>query len=301
MSHQPGARRSIIKHPHDFSGAPQILAPSEGHGTTDQALYDLVNGYAHAIDAGPSPPLGSGPAASYERAGELDLIPQRSAPPPPGTQGRAPVTGVAGSSASAFTSRPPPPAQGATSYSGLSQRSSYMASSASGGGGGGAYLASPGAGAGAPRSGLPSNSSGLPSNYASQSSSGGGAYASPGAAPQPPRPVRSNTVGGGDQYSYAGGAGSASGFAPSNPRSPSSVSGPSPSPHLISATSPLSTSSPTFIDSVGGSPALDSDGGHSGSQSTFVQGSRAERGRDGAGKNTFKSVFGGFVNSMSGK
>jgi p21-activated kinase 1 len=105
-------------------------------------------------------------------------------------------------------------------------------------------------------------------------------------------------------YSFPAPAGSSSGFAPpSGARAHASVSGPAPSPHLT-ASSPLGSSSPNFDAAGAGSPNLEGDAyGSGGSQSHFVQGSRSRDGGAGGpgGRNTFKSAFGGFLNSMSGE
>ncbi|PWN39721.1 Pkinase-domain-containing protein [Ceraceosorus guamensis] len=314
MSHQP--RRSIIKHPHDFAGAPQILSTGEGYGSHDHAAtaarHGTGNGYSHSDDD----------ALRANRAvpGELDLIPQRSAPPPPGSS-KSYASSATGSpslsgSASAFV-RPSqaapigssgpyaahgsPPMSG-SSYASKPQRSSYIAGSYRQGPT--AVSGLPGGGASAARSGLPS-STGAPSGYASGSASKYGAGSSTGDAPRPAPPLRSNTMGADAYYAAAPAGVTPSGFVPSSgARSHASVSGPAPSPHLGATTSsPLSSGSATFDYLGGASPVVDADAG-SVPSGQFAGPQASIRSRDGslsgpAGRNTFKSVFGGFVNSMS--
>jgi p21-activated kinase 1 len=301
MTHQ-SPRRSIIRHPHDFAGAPQILSPSEGVGSgssagaaTESSRDFMANAFATLDDNSAAGSVAGG-LGNYDRAGgsgELDLIPQRSAPPPPGSSpgsryGGAAAASSAGASASAFV-RPGTSSSSSSPYAPKPQRSSYIAGSYRPGGPSGLTSA----GAAPTRPGLPSTNTGLPSSYSSSSGSAGG----------PPRPVRSNTNDG-NMYSFAAPAGSSSGFAPpSGARAHASVSGPAPSPHLT-ASSPLGSSSPNFDAAGAGSPNLEGDAyGSGGSQSHFVQGSRSRDGGAGGpgGRNTFKSAFGGFLNSMSGE
>lgn len=306
-------RRSIIKHPHEYAGAPQILSPVEGFGERfDQAFIAGVNGggpsnipAAHPNEGFASPKLyghasSSNSSSPVSRTGEFDLIPQRSAPLPPGAAspsssslGYGRPTGPMPS-----TTRSPPRAGSirpgmAPGYPGASSSGSSIVMSNN-------HTMAP-----------PVRPAGPPSGFAQ---------------PQYPaiqRPIRANTYDSttsgkatpvlGSPIPTHDGAGSASGFLPAATRSHASIAGPAASPHLASSHGgQFGTMQGNETNwSAGLASALDEStaGGagqgpnaapispSSGNYSTL----RASRGGEfgPGGRNTFKSVFGGFVNSMS--
>lgn len=287
-------RRSIIKHPHEYAGAPQILSPAEGFGERFDPSFlkgvgsTISSGGPGAVDyAASSSTTGagtsgsssssSGPGApsSSSRANQFDLVPQRSAPLPPDSSNA--------SSSSAMYVR-----SGGAANSSMVSSSTFRPSQESSNGG---RLPSNGLSP-TMRSGFPVASSGLPSGYAVSSAG-------------PPRPIRSHTM---DIGSESG----ASGFLPASSRSHASVGGPAQSPLLSSPHQ--SPRVPAAWDTTGLSNSIE-DLGHpsnsqsapttpaASSQSQFLKGNAARGVGSGpdAGRNTFKAVFGGFVNSMSGK
>lgn len=310
-------RRSVIKHPHDYAGAPQILSPVEGFGERfDPEFLQDVGSSSIRSGGGSSnadysatrsnaPPAGmtgsssgSGSvagASSSSRNKDFDLVPHRSAPlPPEATAPSSPSvfirSGGAGVSKAPITS--PYISSSSSSFRPMSH-DSQSSSSAMGSTNG---VVSPSI-----RSGFPSASPGLPSGYAG--TSGG-----------PPRPVRSQT---GDSNSRIGlvngaGGGGPSGFVPSSARSHASVGGPAPSPHLSSPhQSPRAP--PSAFDTATMSNSIEDVGNTNQSisapptpaapASQFSKGNAAKGVASGneAGRSTFKNVFGGFVNSMSGE
>lgn len=311
-------RRSIIKHPHEYAGAPQILSPVEGFGERfdPSFLSSVGSSSGNNIEVTPgsstksSGYLGSGagsndtstsnlhslgsPASSGMRSNDYNLVPQRSAPLPPGAAAATP-SGVYARSGTSTASQYAK--VDSTSSFGSQQPSLYRpnlhdtASSNS----------VPSVNGSASRSGLPGNSSGLPSGYSPSSGSSG-----------PPRPVRSQTM---DNSLRSGGGANvvsgASGFMPASTRSQASVGGPAPSPHLTPPVPQHSSPRSAAWDTTGMGHALDDIDGTYSSPSTpstsnnqFARSNSARQaaalGPDG-GRNTFKSVFGGFVNSMSGE
>lgn len=295
-------RRSIIKHPHEYAGAPQILSPAEGFGERfDPSFlkgvgstsissagpnigdYNASSSTAGAGTSGSSGGSSSGPASS-SRANQFDLIPQRSAPLPPDSGGS--------SSSSSVYIRSGGAAAAAAATSSTASPSTFRSSLEASSGG-----RLPSNGMSPPiRSGFPVASSGLPSGYAV--SSGG-----------PPRPIRSQTF---DMESDSG----ASGFLPASSRSHASVGGPAPSPHLSSPYQ--SPRFPAAWDTTGLSNSIEDIGQSNNtqsapatpaasSQSQFLKSnsnSNASRGVGSgpdAGRNTFKAVFGGFVNTIGGE
>ncbi|PWN51839.1 Pkinase-domain-containing protein [Violaceomyces palustris] len=331
-------RRSIIKHPHDFHGA-QVMSGSA------EALNEIGGRYDKALQSAPSvlspsPALGSslyqldepiidpthGLANAFDGIGELNLIPQRSAPPPPGSSGSSipksrPTPAGGASSASAFVR--PSHAAGATSTSPYSSPTSatnpaFQASSRASFVGG-PYRPAPHPGSSSSshtaRPGLPVQTSSpfLPSNNfgaGSSSSSSPSQLSSPlspwtsanPSSSMPPRPIRSHTTGVETLQSLSLAAGTSNGtLGPANPslgpRSHSSLAG-------TTAYSPTLSNSPVVEESSQAPYGNGSAPG--GSQSQFIHSSTSrdrEKSRDGSltpgGRNTFKSVFGGFVNSMS--
>lgn len=377
-------RRSIIKHPHEYAGAPQILSPIEGFGERfDQSFLTGVNGGSGSTNGqssgsgatsgtGASNPSNeqqfsspkmysqssanttSNSSSPVPRGGEFDLIPQRSAPLPPG------VGGLSSNSNTQSSNYRPSTAGMATSTRSPPRSNSIR----------------PGMGSGYPGGSSSNNqimngnqSFGMGSNDSPASSSssninrpwvqGGGAPTTnqQSFASGPPRPIRANTfdaTGNGrnvptlgspilsqDGPASATASGPASGFLPAVTRSHASVAGPAGSPHLSSAHSAFSgQSTVNTIDtnwSSGLASALDdpmpgntaSSGGTSlsqlsspispgnsvpggsystlrGARSNNASGTGSGNNAFGGGnefgpggRNTFKSVFGGFVNSMS--
>lgn len=301
-------RRSIIQHPHDFAGAPQILSPPEEFGERfDPSFLSNVNGstggsaeddqYGGApspsrnVRRGPHDSSSASAASSPAmHGGGFDLVPQRSAPPPPGGGG-------------AYVNRQ---ASGRTS----------------GGASGSSY--SPGRRPSRPNVGIASTSSSSlgPANGNMSAVPGSSNYVrGPGAAP--PRPLRSQThdatsdfrsiPGVGPVYGQDGsGSGSASGFLPSGARSHASIGGPASSPTLVGSQSQFGQQSPALSEGNYWSSGLQSSleestgGAHSATtipgaapQAPSARGTRSEFTQAGGGRNTLKSVFGGFVNSMS--
>ncbi|PWN93583.1 Pkinase-domain-containing protein [Acaromyces ingoldii] len=289
-------RRSIIKHPHEYSGAPQILSPTEGFGERfDPSFLNSVTETAqtpsqsqpqsqqHQIGGGMSAGGGAEAKAS-ELQHPFDLVPQRSAPLPPGA---SPTTPSSSSSSAG-------PMGTYRSSSQVNNRASY-----------GYRPGGPGPGAGLP----PSSSSASPYASLSQSNngamyggSGSGAPTRMGASNmespggRPPKPMRSNTTGPeGFSPLQTNTSSTPSGFAPA--RSHASVSGPAPSPPIGGVSSPILEGTSASWEGDNGGPTP-SPGQLSAPQ---------QRNRDGlgpgsmgpGGRSTFKSVFGGFVNSMS--
>lgn len=273
------------------------------------------SGSAGGIGSTSSPaasPLERGLDRPFESSlGELDLVPQRSAPLPPGSStARSPQI----HNPSTFGSPPN------GSYSAGAHRSSYVA---------GSYRSQILPSSSSSRSGLPtdsnspisnlysttSSSSGLPplhhqsSNTSSPASSTSvptfssiaGSHAS---APAPPRPSRQNTSGPDPNQGVGGYSSSNSGTASPATGGGGQYQG-SRSHQSVSAVPQQHFGTPP----MGSSPILDqseqdSYGTPTSSQSHFVPSARErERGARGGpdGRNTFKSVFGGFVNSMSGE
>lgn len=320
-------RRSIIKHPHEYSGAPQILSPTEGFGERfDPSFLNSVSeSTMQASSSSQAQPQqqhyngagmggGGGESAGWSEAvgGDAqrpyDLVPQRSAPLPPGVH---PATSLSSSSSSISSSAATGP-MGAYRPSGKVNNSRSSPSYRGG---------APSAGSGLP----PSSSSASP--YASlahpsngnmygggagggSSGSGSGMLPRGAAGPnstaesggRPPQPMRSHTTGpeGFSQlHTSTSSHSSPSGFTPA--RSHASVSGPAPSPPIGGFSSPILDSPQTGWEGENGTSAATSSPG----QLTAPQ----LRNRDGSGsgsmgpggRSTFKSVFGGFVNSMSGE
>lgn len=323
-------RRSIIKHPHEYAGAPQILSPAEGFGerfdpsfltsvggsssgNSNGGEYQGVGTYGAGVPAapgvGPGGSSSSGGPSSSSRGVDYDLIPQRSAPLPPGAASSlsSPSTyarsGGASSGSSTMVNKPAFPAHSSQGQSSFRPGMPPNESSGSG------SLPTSGAMLPSNRSGFPSGSTGLPAGYVSPS------------APAPPRPVRSQTsdassdgryaLQSSSQFSPSNGSAGASGFVPVSARSHASIGGPAPSPHL---TSPHQSPRTPVLDSnwgVGLGTSLDDavSAAHStpttpaSTQSQFLRtnSSRSTGTGGDMGRNTFKSVFGGFVNSMSGE
>ncbi|EPQ26394.1 uncharacterized protein PFL1_06042 [Pseudozyma flocculosa PF-1] len=346
-------RRSVIKHPHNFQGA-QVMSSSAEALAEASGRYDSGASYAPRPDAG-APAAGPGAAAAAASSsasntpnylkgvdgigngsgelgtlgtnfdlGELDLIPQRSAPAPPGgaalsSGSRAQIHGVAGGPANvagsssfvrAGTSTASPP----TASAPLFANGAHSPASA---------FASP-----SQRVGPSSARPGLPLQTSLPFSTGGFAHSSPtqSGSPHsspwsptnsmPPRPVRSNT-------SAADTLQTLSTIPSANPppaapamvqRSHSSIGAQHHHHHLHQQPPQVSgVNSPTLGSHT--SPTLEggphdhfsptsSTGASSAAQSQFLSANRdREKSRDGTltpgGRNTFKSVFGGFVNSMS--
>lgn len=301
-------RRSVIKHPHEYAGAPQILSPAEGFGERFDPDF-LQNVGSPSIRSGggnsnadyrPNAPStgmagssssGSGSAggpSSSSRNKDFDLVPHRSAPHPPEAN--------ASSSPSVFIR------SGGAVTKPLVNTSPYISSSSS------SFRpmsrdsqSSPSTNGMSPtiRSGFPTASPGLPSGYAGP----------PGG---PPRPVRSQTGDNNSRVGVVNGAGGPSGFVPSSARSHASVGGPAPSPQ-ISSPHQSPRAPPSAWDTAAMSNSIEEVGSPNQSisapptpaapASQFLKGGTAKGAAPGndAGRSTFKNVFGGFVNSMSGE
>ncbi|SNX87054.1 probable Ste20-like protein kinase; has effect on mating [Melanopsichium pennsylvanicum] len=307
-------KRSVIKHPHDFQGA-QVM-PRSADALTEAAGRPIpTSAYNHADPSADTPNylkgvegIGNsdgaftGLAASFD-FNDMNLIPQRSAPAPPSNMG-SPSNLRPGATplASASPTFPLP-----STFANGSATASRSASSAS------AYRPKPSINTSlnaiqGPKSGLPAQT-GLPFSVSGISAEPPSASpltvstssvlwssqnpAASGSSPQfPPRPVRSNTSGPDTLHTISSVVASQHVAPVMAQRSHSSIG---PQQHQISSPN-LKQSSPTLeVDQ--GTPSLTT-------QSQFVHGTRdRERSRDGSatpgGRNTFKSVFGGFVNSMS--
>lgn len=321
-------RRSIIKHPHDYAGAPQILSPVEGFGERfDPSFLSIVGSSSgNGNETTPasssnnsgyhSSMIGSGdtsashlntvssPASSGIRSNDYNLVPQRSAPLPPGAAAATPPGVYARSGGSSlnnsYAKGESVPSFGAQQPSLYRPNMHDTASSSSVPSLNGGSIS---------RSGLPGNSSGLPSGYSPHSASTG-----------PPRPIRSQTLDTNHRSAGGGGVGGganvvsgASGFMPASARSQVSIGGPAPAPHLSPPVPQHSSPRAAAWDTAGMGHALEdsvtysADGGLYSAPGTPNQYARNNAARQGAnmgpdgGRNTFKSVFGGFVNSMSGK
>ncbi|CDR99939.1 hypothetical protein [Sporisorium scitamineum] len=305
-------KRSVIKHPHDFQGA-QVM-PRSADALAEATGRPLPA--SSCSQAGPSAStpnylkgvegIGNTDGAFAGLAGSFDfsdmtLVPQRSAPAPPSSN-------TASTSSFAFQGA----STSAPSASPTSTSTSTFANGASSSNG--AYRPKPTIntsvnGLQAPRSGLPAQSglpfsvSGISSNPPAASPINGPSSAvpwssqnitpsAPNPAPFPPRPVRSNTSGPDTLHTISSVSASQHVAPVMAQRSHSSIG---PQQHQLSPR--LNRSSPTLEADAAPPPSLVT-------QSHFVHGTRdRERSRDGSatpgGRNTFKSVFGGFVNSMS--
>lgn len=255
--------------------------------------------------------------------GELNLIPQRSAPPPPGSaplkaaRGQSTVGGGSGfirPGASSSTSYGTTTSSSASTIMNPSHRSSYVA---------GSYRQQAGTlGASASTlpsrpalphqnstSGLPSAHSTLPHHPASSppppltSFSPASMHAGAQTAAAPPRPSRANTTGLDNYPSFA--ASTAPEFSAGAARSHSSVG---PSNRRTNHASPASPAPDSFGNAAQGQTdygAYEPSPASTAASQIVSSGRDRERLREGGasalgGRNTFKSVFGGFVNSMSG-
>ncbi|SPO31066.1 probable Ste20-like protein kinase; has effect on mating [Ustilago trichophora] len=307
-------KRSVIKHPHDFQGA-QVMPRSADALAEAAGRPTLASAYSHPDPSAATPNylkgvegIGAtdgafaGLAGSFDFA-DMNLVPQRSAPAPPSSMGSG-STFRQGASPSTSAS---PTSTSASTFPNASSSASRSASSA------GAYRpkptinttvnAHPGPRSGLPaQTGLPFSVSGLSTNPPAASPQTGPNSAVPwssqnpaasgSSAPFPPRPVRSNTSGP-EAFHTVSTVSASQHVAPvMAQRSHSSIG---PQQHQMMGSPNLGQSSPTLEGE--GTPSLTT-------QSQFVHSTRdRERSRDGSatpgGRNTFKSVFGGFVNSMS--
>ncbi|GAC94823.1 protein kinase [Pseudozyma hubeiensis SY62] len=305
----PSPKRSVIKHPHEFHGA-QVLPRSADALAEASGRNDPSSSY-NQPDSSVAPPnylkgvqgIGGTDGAFTGLAGSFDfddmtLVPQRSAPAPPSSTTGASGSNLGSQGASASNSASPTSvststfANGSSSSSGAYRPQPTINTSVNG---------SQGARSGLPtQTGLPFSVSGLSNNppvaspingpssavpWSSQNQSASGS-----SAPFPPRPVRSNTSGPDSLHTISSVSASQHVAPIMAQRSHSSIG---PQQHQFSPN--LNQSSPTLEGDP--APSLTT-------QSQFVHGSRdRERSRDGiptaGGRNTFKSVFGGFVNSMS--
>ncbi|TKY88908.1 hypothetical protein EX895_002149 [Sporisorium graminicola] len=303
-------KRSVIKHPHDFQGA-QVM-PRSADALAEAAGRPLpASPYTPADPSATTPNylksvegIGNtdgtftGLASSFDFS-DMTLVPQRSAPAPPSSN-------MASTSSFAF--------QGASGSTPSASPTSASTSTFANGSSTpiGAYRPKPtintsvnalqGQRSGLPaQSGLPFSVSGVSSNPPAASPINGPSSAVPWSsqniassssnAPFPPRPVRSNTSGPDTLHTLSSVSASQHVAPVMAQRSHSSIG---PQQHQLSPN--LNQSSPNLEGDAAGPSFV--------SQSHFVHGSRdRERSRDGSatpgGRNTFKSVFGGFVNSMS--
>ncbi|CAD6902430.1 unnamed protein product [Tilletia controversa] len=309
-------RRSVIKHPHDFTGAARLpLGPASTiHGDpNDLADHLAYQSFAEASTSssynGVAPlniqPSGSGPP-------NASLIPQRSAPPPPsanlGGGGYAiPAsagTGGYNSNRQSYTTTSP--TQGSYRPSGPSAGAGYAQQGPAAG-----YYARPGGGAAAgvgAASAQPPNAmyASQPTGYHASSPVGAGGvsggYGYNVQQTQQPRPLRSQTSGADTFPTLSTQVGGASSSGMPTPTSYSAQN----SPHLTSvgASSPLDAgafdNSSEWTMPPNGVASTMRLRDRAGSASRGPEFSYATTGGSGAqGRNTLKSVFGGFVNSMS--
>lgn len=263
-SHRP-YRNSIIAHPHEYTGA-KVLPTTPANNTTtmsgsesNEQLYQLYSPILNSPTMQEQQPIASSqtqqqqPQQPVNGSPSNDLVPQRSAPLPPGVNNNGGL----------------PNSQHPQSYS---KRTSYIRT------------------AGNPN---PTNLSGLPQHHQSAQSARTGLSALPSpssssAAPfDPPRPQRSHTT---DVDTLTASAPPSRPVLP--PHSYSQQPGVSAALHglTLDSSSDQAAASSTNT-SAANSPQI--------SQSHFV--SRSRDGSTSATRNTFKSVFGGFVNSMSGE
>lgn len=289
-------RNSVIAHPHEYKGA-KILPPKgptsaelTASDSADQLLQlcsPILNSsitqeaplenedYGASGSAGPSLMHG------VVLAEGINLVPQRSAPAPPVAARSA---GASGSSANGFAgnTHASPPATYSTKAA-APQRSSYIA---------GSYrnfasvAPTPSSSQSSSKAGLPAQSPGLP--YAPSGTSSGPASGPPpvGTA-YPQRPERSQTADS-DAFSSLSNL-SQRGYQQQQQQGGSGLSG---GMHSLSLTSPSSSNNSS--SEIGGSGATSPPPSQT---PTSISRGRA----DGLnGRNTLKSVFGGFVNSMSG-
>ncbi|KAE8270217.1 hypothetical protein A4X09_0g2115 [Tilletia walkeri] len=333
-------RRSVIKHPHDFTGALRLGPASTIHGDpNDLADHLAYQSFAEASSSSSSGGGGGGVAPlnihpSASSSVNPGMLPQRSAPLPPsgvnlgtGPYGVNPAASGAGaynSNRQSYTAASP--SQGSYRPSGPSAGSGYAPQPSPG------YYGRPGGGPGS-GAGTPTgpSSSGM---YASQPNpyhvaspvnpnmpggvSGGYGYNVPQS--QPPRPLRSNTSGVDtfptlNAQAMAGGGGGAVGGIPSSSGMPTPTSySAQNSPHLTSvgAGSPLDggfgapnqtgafDASSEWTVPPNGQASTMRLRDRAGSASNRPEFSYATSSGGGPqGRNTLKSVFGGFVNSMS--
>ncbi|KAJ1017794.1 hypothetical protein NDA16_005111 [Ustilago loliicola] len=300
-------KRSVIKHPHDFHGA-QVM-PRSAEALAEAAdRQPSASAYQHSDPSAATPNylqsvegIGAtdgtftGLAGGFDFA-DMTLVPQRSAPAPPSTMGSGSTFARQGASPSTSAS---PTSASTSTFANASSSATRSASTA------GAYRPKPTINTSvnpsqAPRSGLPAQT-GFPFNVSSFSNPPG---ASPVTGPNSAVPWSSQNP---------AGPSSSAAFPPRSVRS--NTSGPD-ALHTLSTVSASQHVAPVMAQrshsSIGpqqhqmfGSPTLEGDSTPSlTTQSQFVHGTRdRERSRDGSatpgGRNTFKSVFGGFVNSMS--
>ncbi|KAK0557219.1 hypothetical protein OC846_000670 [Tilletia horrida] len=323
-------RRSIIKHPHDFTGA-QRLPPGPAstiHGDpndlADHLAYQSFAEASTSSSTAPAPPSSlvgqqgmSQPQQQSQQpgpsSGHPSLMPQRSAPLPPGVGGVSPGYAAGGvgpgtpgyaanrqSYTAGYRAQAPQTAPLNTSYgqqqAGVNQAAYYNRPPPPPGGAVSPYTAQQG-------------SYNPISPVAGPNSGGPGGYGY--AAQHPPRPLRSNTSA---VDSFPTVAASVIGGGPpsSGMPTPTSYSAQN-SPHLASG----GQGSPIDAAYSAQSQSFDSQDWAGGSSSGTVSGSTVRlRDRAGSagkgpefsyatggpgaqGRNTLKSVFGGFVNSMS--
>ncbi|KAK0527281.1 hypothetical protein OC842_004923 [Tilletia horrida] len=327
-------RRSVIKHPHDFTGAQRLpLGPASTiHGDpNDLADHLAYQSFAEASSSSSAPvaPLNiqhAGPSSA-----NASLVPQRSAPPPPNAAAAAQSQAGYGINSGVApggypTNNVSNHRQSYTAASGYRQGAPAAAAASPGYQSSAGYYSRPnaGVGGGAPSAQHSSNAlyAAQPGGYAptspaAASGPGAGGYGYGLPSPQPPRPLRSNTSGA-DTFPTINTTGANTGMMGGGPTSaglptPTSYSAQN-SPHLASAStgSPLdasygSTSQPGTYDNsdwsssnAPGSASTVRLRDRAGSASKGPEYSYATTGGGGGqGRNTLKSVFGGFVNSMS--
>ncbi|KIS67485.1 Ste20-like protein kinase with effect on mating [Mycosarcoma maydis] len=304
----PSPKRSVIKHPHQFHGAQVLPRSADALAEASAARNAPSSSYNHADPSATTPNylqavqgIGStdgaftGLASSFDFS-DMSLVPQRSAPPPPSSSANRAASSLAFQPASTSNSASPTSSSTSTFANGSSSSTT-------------AYRPQPTINTSVsalqgPRSGLPAQT-GLAFSVSSLSNNP--PAASPITAPSsalpwssqnpaasgstatfPPRPVRSNTAGPDTLHTISSVSASQTVAPVMVQRSHSSIAAHQASPSLNQS-----------------SPTLDADGPASlTTQSHFVHPSRdRERSRDGTttpgSRNTFKSVFGGFVNSMS--
>lgn len=288
------------------------MPPSVAH--TDPSSSTTPN-YLKGVEGIGNPDATFSGLGSTFDFGDLNLVPKRSAPAPPSHPNSTAASGSVFASRQAgpsSTSASPTSTSASTFANGTS--SAAWSAGASAAAAAGPYRPNPTINTSVqamqgPRSGLPAQSSlpfGVGGHPPAASPVSGPVSASPyssnapGAstsnAPFPPRPVRSNTSGP-DTFHTVSSVTASQHVAPvMAQRSHSSIG---PQQHQMIGSPTLNQSSPTLEHGAPGesTPSLTT-------QSQFVHGSRdRERSRDGSatpgGRNTFKSVFGGFVNSMS--
>lgn len=289
-------RNSVIAHPHEYKGA-KILppkTPTSAELTASDSADQLLQLYSPILNSsitqeGPLDGEGHGASGSagpshlqgVVLAEGINLVPQRSAPAPPVAARSA---GASSSSANGFAgnTHASPPAAYSTKTA-APQRSSYIA---------GSYrnlapvLSTPSSSQSSSKTGLPAQSPGLP--YAPSGNSSAPASGPASGTTYPQRPERSQTA---DSEAFSSLSSlSQRGYQQQQQQGGSGLSG---GMHSLSLTSPSSSNNSSHEAGAGGATSPPPS-----QTPTSISRAKSEGPN---GRNTLKSVFGGFVNSMSGR